>query len=237
MISADGDTYLKPRRSGIFRAVEIEIEPEPEYEEIPPTPPPRCRRSKSEVELCQEVEPLVQSRQRTWSGEKKNNAKRRSDPLSAYYETRLPKQSPSRRSWHQESKNLRVFEEINCTEGRHSRSRILYEYESRNGLTKSKISLVEEKTKVLAEQISVDDLGTEQGGESLPLPQRTKNKRRMTKSTFIKSLIVIGVVSVVAVVAYLIYKYRGRGSESSDMSSQVTMNTTVNSTLDESLED
>ena len=240
MSSADGDggIYLQPRVSGIFRAVEIEIEQEPEYEEItselPPTLPPRYRRSKSEVVLRQEVEPLVASRQRTRSVEKKILAKRRSDPLSAYYGTRLPNQSPNRKSWHQESKCLRVFEEINGPEGRHSR--ILYESESRNGLTKSKISLVEEKTKVLAE-ISVDNLGTEQRGESLPLPQRKENKRRMPKSAIIKFLITIVAVAVVLIVSWLIYKHLGQGSESSDMSSQVSMYTTVNSTLDKYLDE
>ena len=221
MSEDDLTDYLAPQVSGSYKVVEIDIEQEPVYAEIPsepgPAPPqrPRYKRAKSESLFHHEELPLVNMRIRNHSGGSKSREKRRSEPGNGWEsKDHLYKHNPSRKSWHQESetRQLRVFEEITGTEGR--RSRILYELESRNGMTRSRISLVEnvEKRKVLAEQLSMDSLGSDDGRNSLPLPQRRKtttivdfmtNTPRRTKVFMMEGAVTLILLMVGGIVAYI----------------------------------
>ena len=125
--------------------------------------------------FSQELEPFVHIRTKSQTGRSKNSPKRRSEPGNVFRDKEKENHKRSSRiSWHQETyaRQVRVFEEINCSDDRHSK--ILYELENQNVLTRSRISLVENfgKRKVLAVQVSRDSLHTNDERTFLPFPQQ-----------------------------------------------------------------
>ena len=99
------------------------------------------RISKSESVFAHELEPFVHMRTKDLSGRSKNRTKRRSEPRNVFEDKEKGNyKNSSRKSWHQETeaRQVMLFKEINCSDGRHSK--ILYEIESRNGLTRSRKS-------------------------------------------------------------------------------------------------
>ena len=135
--------YLEPKLARSYHVVDIDIDKEPVhvYSEITSepelTPPQKTKKQNVQVR----TEPLVHMRTKSQTGRSKNSPKRRSEPGNDFGDKEKENhKSSSRISWHQETdaRQVRVFEEINCSDGRHSK--ILYELESRNGLTRSRKS-------------------------------------------------------------------------------------------------
>ena len=131
-----------------------------------------------------------------------------------------------------------MFEEITCTEGR--RSRILYEFESHNGMTKSRISLVEnfEKIKVLAVELSVDSLGSSDGRNSLPVPQRKKNQSFVESMTSTprrtRVFFMLGAAALILLIVGGIVAYKFFDQDSDVVDEDMTSDTIVRTTLDTS---
>jgi len=215
MSEEQSNAYLNPKQAGSCRVVHIDIEKEPVYSEIPSEPEcfppqqPKSRRSKSESEFSHELEPFIHMRRKDQPIE--SRAKRRSAPGNqSDSKDKVYVKSLGRKSWHQETegRQLRIFEEINCSAGR--QSTIFYEVENENGLSRSRISLVEKK--VLAVQVSRISLENTKE-ESLPVPQR-KGKSgsfksrlgRMTKTQIfvIVAMIILMIGGIAAVFFYLL---------------------------------
>jgi len=217
MSEEQSNAYLNPKQAGSYRVVDIDIEKEPVYSEIPSEPEcfppqqPKSRRSKSESEFSHELEPFVHMRRKDQSIESKNRAKRRSAPGNqSYSKDKVYVKSLGRKSWHQETegRHLRIFEEINCSAG--CQSTIFYEVENENGLSRSRISLVEKK--VLAVQVSRISLENTKE-DTLPVPQR-KGKSgsfksrlgRMTKTQIfvMVAMIILMIGGIAAILFYVL---------------------------------
>ena len=217
MSEEESNAYLNPKQPASYRVVEIDIEKEPVYSEIPSEPEcsppqlPKSRRSKSESAFPHELEPFVHMRGNGQSKESKNRSKRRSAPVNrSDSKDKVYVKSLGRKSWHQETegRQLRIFEEVNCSAGR--QSTIFYEVENENGLSRSRISLVEKK--VLAVQVSRISL-EENKEDSLPVPQRKRDsgsfKARLGRMTntqiFVMVAMIICMIGYPKLSNYLLY--------------------------------
>ena len=213
MSEEESNAYLNPKLAGSYRFIDIDIEKEPVYSEIPSEPEcsppqrPKSRRSKSESAFSHELELFVHMRRNDRSLERKNRTKRRSVPGNVFDSKEgVYGGGSGRKSWHQETegKKMRIFEEINCTGGR--QSTIFYEVENDNGLTRSRISLVEKK--VLAVHVSRMSLGNNTE-DSLPLHQRKKEaglfQSRLSRVTKTQIFVMVATIMICGITAVLFY--------------------------------
>ena len=165
-MNEDSDSYLEPNKVRPYSYhVDIDIEEEHVYAEIHSTKEPkgsrRPRRSSGRFGSLLEMDSLVEMRPRT--------------------DRRRSRSQESRRSG-AERRRSKVFEEVETEDGKRT-SRVIYKVEHRDEVGKSRISLVEERTRVqvLASHLSLS-WPSLQGEDSFPTPQRKTTPCRFSRT-------------------------------------------------------
>ena len=165
-MNEDKASYLEPNKVRPYSYhVDIDIEEEHEYAEITSRKESkgakRPRRSSERFGSLLEMESLVELRPRA--------------------DRRRSRSQESRRSG-AEGMRSKVFEEVDTEDGKRT-SRVIYKVEHRDEVGKSRISLVEERTRVqvLASHLSLS-WPSLQGEDSFPTPQRKTTPSRFSQN-------------------------------------------------------